>query len=142
MIDNSSEQVDQRNGSPSGGDPGLESMMVQSRTKPTDIPSKLIEGDVKPEKFIPRSNLDRDLAAAMLRMTMDNNVMATGKADMDHVMWMATLQTMGMDGWATGNVVDIFQAQSARRERNGFLGLGKRGAKRDMNGQENVDSTV
>ncbi len=143
MIDHSGEQVDQtqRKGSPSGGDPGLESMMVQSRTKSPDIPSKLLEGDIKPERFIPRANLTADLGAAMLRMTMDNNIMETGKADMDHIMWMATLNTMGLNGWATDNVVSIFQAQSARRERGGFLGgvLG-RGKKRDMNGQENVEA--
>ena len=145
MIEHTGEQVNegQRNGSGSGGDPALENLMVQSRTKSPDIPSKLIEGDIKPERFIPRANLDRDLAAAMLRMTMDNNVMETGKADMDHVMWMATLQTMGLDGWATDNVVSIFQAQSARNQRGGLLGgMFGRGKKRDMNGQENVDSTV
>jgi hypothetical protein len=145
MIDKTNEQIDQAgptNGIAGAGDASLESLMVQSRTKQPDIPSKLLEGDIKPEKFIPRAHLDERLATSILRLTMDNNILATGKANMNHVMWLSVLQTMGLDGWATDNVVSIFAANHQRRERVGLIGrmLGQRRTKRDINGQEHASS--
>ena len=146
MIDKSNEGIDQANPSPNGvggdGQPSMESLLaVQSRMKTPAIPDKMLEGDTKPEKFIPRANLTEQLAGSMLRQQMDANILRDGDANMDHVTWLKTLTTMGLDGWSTHNVVSLFQANAARQERRGLLGIfGQRGKKRDMNGQENASA--
>ena len=103
------------NGRQAGLEAPLEDVVMSDRRKKRDIVYEMTSASGKPEEFIPRAVLSPDQLKRLLRIKQEDNMIDHGDSNMEEIMWLDVIGTIGLGGRGREDAVEMITGPRRRQ---------------------------
>lgn len=132
MVQQAEEQ--EQGSSPQGAPPGLEDFFVHNDKGTPNIIREMTTTSTDPKEFYPRSIIDRNERASILRMYARQQLWEERKFDVSELIWQNLAMSIAIDGKGREQAVQMYVGGAFQK--NSPDGTGRMARGRDANGNE------